>query len=130
MNEFHDALMAANSVAALEATVQRAVGSSHLMEFSRFDAGEVLRKESGGLGPKVLRLLVGNPLIMKEMARTVPEAAGYAPVTILVDERADGVHLAYDSMASLLAPYGSRPALAVAKALDAKVEDLLETAAR
>ena len=67
---------------------------------------------------------------MKEMARTVPDAASYAPVTILVDERADGVHLSYDSMASLLAPYGSEPALAVARDLDAKIASLLETAAR
>jgi hypothetical protein len=30
---------------------------------------------------------------MKEMAKTVPDADSYAPITILVDERADGVHL-------------------------------------
>ncbi len=100
------------------------------MEFVRFDAGEVLRKEPGGQGPKILRLVVGNPLIMKEMAKTVPDAASYAPVTILVDERADGVHLSYDSMASLIAPYGSQAALVVAKDLDAKIEGLLMTAAR
>ena len=100
------------------------------MEFVRFDAGEVLRKERGGEGPKILRLLVGNPLIMKEMAKTVHDAAAYAPITILVDERADGVHLSYDSMASFLAPYGSQAALAVARDLDAKVEGLLETVAR
>jgi hypothetical protein len=73
---------------------------------------------------------VGNPLIMKEMAKTVPDAAAYAPITILVDERADGVHLSYDSMASFLAPYGSETALAVARDLDTKIEGLLETAAR
>jgi uncharacterized protein (DUF302 family) len=78
----------------------------------------------------MLRLVVGNPLIMKEMAKSVPDAASYAPVTILVDERDDGVHLTYDSMASLLAPYGSRSALAVAGELDAKIEGLLEAAAR
>ena len=44
---------------------------------------------------------------MKEMAKTVPDAASYAPITILVDERADGIHLSYDSMARLIAPYGS-----------------------
>ena len=66
---------------------------------------------------------------MKEMAKTVPDAASYAPVTILVDERADGVHLSYDSMASLLAPYGSQSALRVAVDLDAKVESLLKAAA-
>jgi hypothetical protein len=48
----------------------------------------------------------------------VPDAAAYSPVTILVDERADGVHLSFDSMASLLAPYGSQSALAVATTSD------------
>ena len=67
---------------------------------------------------------------MREMVRTVPDAASYAPVTILLDERADGVHLSYDSMAGLIAPYGSQAALAVAKDLDAKIERLLETSAR
>lgn len=58
------------------------------------------------------------------------QAAAYAPVTILVGERADGVHLSYDLMASLIAPYGSQSAFAVAGDLDAKIEFLLETAAR
>ena len=130
MKAFLGAVDAARTVADLDEVVQVAIGPSQLMEFVRFDAGEVLRKGRGGQGPKVLRLLVGNPLIMREMAKTVPDAASYAPVTILVDERADGVHLSYDSMASLIAPYGSQAALAVARDLDAKVESLLETAAR
>lgn len=130
MRAFHGALGDAATVADLERVVKGAIGSSELMEFARYDAGEVLRKERGGRGPKSLRLVVGNPIIMKEMARTVPDAASYAPVTILVDERADVVHLSYDSMASLLAPYGSETALRVARELDAKVEGLLEEAAR
>jgi Domain of unknown function DUF302 len=130
MNAFHKAVAAATTVADLEELVHGAIGSSDLMEFVRFDAGEVLRKERGGEGPQILRLVVGNPLIMKEMARTVPDAASYAPITILLDERADGVHLSYDSMASLIAPYGSQPALLVAKDLDAKVQGLLETVAQ
>jgi hypothetical protein len=130
MKAFPGAVDAARTVADLDEVVQGAIGPSQLMEFVRFDAGEVLRKGRGGQGPNVLRLLVGNPLIMREMAQTVPDAASYAPVTILVDERADGVHLSYDSMASLIAPYGSQAALAVARDLDAKVESLLETAAR
>jgi len=36
---------------------------------------------------------------MKKM-RHVPDTASYAPVTILIDQRADGVHLSYDSMAA------------------------------
>ena len=129
MIAFHDAVAAATTIAELEPVVHRAIGASDLMEFVRFDSGDVLRKERGGQGPKMLRLVVGNPLIMKEMAKSVPDAASYAPVTILVDERADGVHLSYDTMASLLAPYGNEAALVVARDLDAKIEKLLETAA-
>jgi len=69
--------------------------------------------------------MIGNPLIMKEMAKHVPDAGSYAPVTILVDERPDGVHLSYDNMASLLAPYGNPKALAVTRDLDSKIESLL-----
>ena len=130
MTAFHLALAAATTADDLKAVVQGAIGSSDLMEFVRFDSGDVLRKERNGQGPKILRLLAGNPLIMKEMAKTVPDAAAYAPITILIDERDDGVHLSYDSMASFLAPYGSQTALAVAKALDVKIEGLLEMAAR
>lgn len=115
MNAFHKAVAAATTVADLEEVVQGAIGSSGLMEFVRFDAGEVLRKERGGQGPRILRLVVGNPIIMKEMAKTVPDAAAYAPIMILVDERTDGVHLSYDSMASLIAPYGSQAVLLVAR---------------
>jgi uncharacterized protein (DUF302 family) len=127
---FHNAMMMATTVADLEKVVQGAIGSSGLMEFVRFDAGEVLRKERNGPSPRILRLVVGNPLLMKEMATVVPDAAAYAPVTVLVDERGDGVHLSYDSMASLLAPYGSEAALVVARHLDTTIEDLLEAAAR
>ena len=65
---------------------------------------------------------------MKEMAKHVPDAGSYAPVTVLVDERADGVHLSYDRMSSLLAPYGNTDAFRVAQDLDKKVEDLLKQA--
>ena len=48
---------------------------------------------------------------MKEMVKHVPDAGSYAPITILIDERADGVHIAYDTMVSHLAPYGNNDAL-------------------
>jgi hypothetical protein len=41
----------------------RMVGPLDLMEFIRFDIGEVLRKELGAKAPLSLRLVVGNPLI-------------------------------------------------------------------
>jgi uncharacterized protein (DUF302 family) len=78
------------------------------MEMAHFDIGEGLRKELGKRAQKSVRLVIGNPLIMKEMVKHVPDAASYAPVTVLIDERPDGVHLSYDLMASFLAPYGMR----------------------
>ena len=77
----------------------------------------------------MIRFIIGNPLIMKEMAKNVPDAGSYAPVTVLVDERADGVHLSYDRMASFLAPYANAVALEVARELDRKVEKILQQAA-
>ena len=88
-----------------------------------------MRKQTGQDTPKIIRFVIGNPLIMMEMAKHVPDAGSYAPVTVLVDERADGVHLSYDRMTSFLAPYGNRDALDVARDLDGKVEDLLRNAA-
>jgi uncharacterized protein (DUF302 family) len=129
MIAFHRDMTASRTMFDLEKVVQAAIGPSGLMEFMRFDLGEVLRKKQGGQAPKMFRFVVGNPIIMEEMARTAPDAASYAPVTILVDQRADGVHVSYDSMESLIAPYGSEAALSVARDLDAKVENLLETAA-
>src|SRR5258708_27346173 len=99
------------------------------MLFIQLDQGAVVRKETGRDVPRIIRLLIGNTLIMKEMAKHVPGAGTYAPVTVLVDERADGVHLSYDRMASFLVPYGNRDALEVARHLDKKIEDLLRQAA-
>jgi uncharacterized protein (DUF302 family) len=128
MSKFPDGIAAAQTSAELEEFIQSGLGVSGLMEFVRFDLGAVLRKGLGPDGPRMLRFLIGNPLIMKEMAKHVPDAGSYAPVTILIDERPDGVHLSYDTMESLLAPYGNEDALKVARDLDAKVEKLLTEA--
>jgi uncharacterized protein (DUF302 family) len=89
----------------------------------------VLRKEPEYKDRLSLRLVIGNPVVMKEMAKHVPDAASYAPVTILIDARADGVHLSYDRMAGFLAAYENAAALEVARNLDVKVEALLARAA-
>lgn len=129
MVEFVKETKEARTSAELEAAVQRGLGSTGLMMFTRFDHGAILRKGTGLDTPKIVRFVIGNPLIMKEMVKHVPDAGSYAPVTILVDERPDGVHLAYDKMASLLAPYGNPDALAVARDLDSKIENLLRESA-
>ena len=129
MAEFWRSTDRTRSVTELESTVQKALGETGLMSFVEFDHGAIVRKGTGHDTPKIIRLIIGNPLIMKEIAKHVPDAGSYAPVMVLVDERADGVHLSYDRMASLLAPYANPDALEVARNLDAKVEDLLRQAA-
>jgi uncharacterized protein (DUF302 family) len=112
--EFAKASHSAGSFAELEKVINRDMGKTGLMLFLEFDHGAVLRKETGLDKPKIVRLVIGNPLVMKEMAKHVPDAGSYAPVTVLVDEREDGVHLTYDRIAGLLAPYGNSDALKVA----------------
>jgi uncharacterized protein (DUF302 family) len=129
MVKFLIATKGAQTFRELENAVQRSLGSSGLMMFMELDHGGILRKETGMGTPKNVRFLIGNPLIMKEMAKHVPDAGSYAPVTILVDQRPDGVHLSYDRMASFLSPYGNAEALKVARDLDANVEALLASAA-
>ncbi len=99
------------------------------MMFAEFDLGTILRRGTGAKTPKSMRFVMGNPLIMKEMVKHVPDAGSYAPVTVLIDERFDGVHLSYDKMESYLLPYGCAQALAVARDLDAKITTLLRECA-
>jgi len=129
MAEFGRSTHEARSFAELRSAIEKGLSKVGLMLFMQLDHGAVVRKETGREIPKMIRLVVGNPLIMKEMAKHVPDAGSYAPVTILIDERSDGVHLSYDRMSSFLAPYGSHDALQVAEDLDKKVEDLLRQAA-
>ncbi len=129
MDEFGRSTHEARSFAELKSAVEKGLSKAGLMLFMQLDQGAVLQKETGQDTPRIIRLLIGNPLIMKEMAKHVPDAGSYAPVTVLVDERSDGVHLSYDRMASLIAPYENGDALDVARNLDKKVEDLLQQAA-
>src|SRR5712664_4541724 len=129
MAEFVRSTHEARSFAELKSAVEKGLSKAGLMLFMQLDQGAVVRKETDGETPRIVRLLIGNPLIMKEMAKHVPDAGSYAPVTVLVDERSDGVHLSDDKMASFLAPYGNREALQVAEDLDNKIETLLREAA-
>jgi uncharacterized protein (DUF302 family) len=129
MAEFWRSTHEARSFAEMKSAVEKGLSGAGLMLFMQLDHGAFLRKETGRETPKMVRFVIGNPLIMKEMAKHVPDAGTYAPVTVLVDERADGVHLSYDRMASFLAPYGNHDALEVARNLDRKIEDLLRQAA-
>lgn len=129
MVAFGKAVQEAKSAAELDAAVRPGLGPTGLMLFVEFDHGMIVRKGTERQSARIIRLVIGNPLIMKEMVKHVPDAGAYAPVTVLVDERTDGVHVSYDRMASLLALFENKDALGVARDLDAKVEDLLRHAA-
>lgn len=130
MAAFRKSFTAAQNEAEMAKVVDPVTQPNGVMEFTRFDLGEVLSKESGASSPRILRIVAGNPLIMKEMVKHVPDAGSYAPVTILIEERPDSVRISYDRMASYLAPYRNSDALKVARDLDAKIERIITKAAK
>jgi uncharacterized protein (DUF302 family) len=130
MAAFRKKFSAAQNETEMEKVVDPVTKPNGIMEFTRFDLGEVLRKESGASTPRILRIVAGNPLIMKEMVKHVPDAGSYAPVTILIEERLDNVRISYDRMTSYLAAYENSDALKVARDLDEKIERILTEAAK
>ncbi len=128
MNKLWEQIWAASTFQGVESVVTAVLGPTGLMQFGEFNAGGFIRKGNGEGTPQSMRLLIGNPLIMKQMAELVPDAAGYAPVTVLVDVRDAKVHVSYDRMASLLSIYGNAGATRIAEALDDKIETLMRNA--
>jgi hypothetical protein len=112
-----------------DAVVEPVAGSSGLLEFMSLDLGAVLAIRDPGRSGRLLRIIAGNPVTMSKMTATVRDAGSYAPVTILIAERPDGVTLSYDRVASAIAPYAGNEASAIAEALDGAVLTLLRDAA-
>ncbi len=121
-------ILAEKDAEQFSAKVNAAVGPSGLMEFINFDLGDALAKDPKAKPYRIVRIVAGNPLIMREMVATVPNAGAYAPVTILIYEQEGKVKLAYDSMVSYIKSFGSGHALDVAESLDRKVMNLLASA--
>lgn len=112
-----------------DAAVEPMAGSSGLLEFISLDLGAVLAIRDPARSSRLLRIIAGNPVTMSKMTATVRDAGSYAPVTILIAERPDGVTLSYDRVASAIAPYAGNEASAIAEALDDSVLTLLRDAA-
>jgi uncharacterized protein (DUF302 family) len=103
--------------------VEPHVGPSGFMLFSVFDHGAWIR--SAGIDRKVLRVILGNPLIAITMLRHDVTAGLFAPVELLVVEEADGrSSLSYVRPSSLMVIEPNAPLLAAAQQLDAKLEAL------
>jgi hypothetical protein len=120
---------ATRDAAEFEATVAHAAGDSGLIEFLSLDLGAALTLRDPQRGRRLLRIIAGNPVTMSKMTATVAEAGSYAPITILIAERSAGTTLAYDRVASAIAPYETAEAMTVATALDDAVVALLRDAA-
>src|SRR5580698_5933518 len=125
-------LAASTSYAQFTSLVRQAQGSAGLMRFLELELDRALALDpqaQGSAGRRLVRLIAGNPVTMGEMTRHVPDAGSYAPVTILVQELpGGGTRLAYDSVASAIAPYRDAAASKVADRLDAEVLELLHQA--
>jgi uncharacterized protein (DUF302 family) len=128
MHDLHQKLAEAATFSEYEKIIHGVVGEADLMEFLRLDLGATLRKDPAAKAFQIVRIIAGNPLIMKQMVEYVPDAGSYAPVTILVYEREDGVHLCYDLMESYLASHENPRAKQVAIELDSKIKNLLISA--
>jgi uncharacterized protein (DUF302 family) len=130
IDELKQRLKRVHDLAEFAQTVDAAVGSVGLLEFLNLDLGAALR-----VGPlrspyRMIRIIAGNPIIMRSMTQTVPAAGSYAPITILIYQFDGDVFVCYDSLASLLAIYDSTEAWQIAKDLDKKVIGLIESAVK
>jgi hypothetical protein len=72
IEQFWKLMTAAKTTSEMEKLVQSALGPSGFMEFARFDHGGVVHKGKPAGSPGVVRLVIGNPLIMREMVKHVP----------------------------------------------------------
>jgi uncharacterized protein (DUF302 family) len=112
-----------------QATVAAETGTSGLMVFLELDLGGVVMRDPAGNRFREVRIIAGNPVTMSSLARTTPEAGAFAPVTILLFERPDAVHLRYDTLYSSVGDELDVDARAQAKHLDDSVLSLLAGAA-
>ncbi|MFY9930456.1 MAG: hypothetical protein WAK82_20865 [Streptosporangiaceae bacterium] len=125
-------LAASSTYQEFSSLVEQAQGSAGLMRFLQLDLDNALSIDPEARdwsGRRLVRLIAGNPVTMGQMTRHVPDAGSYAPVTILIEETpGTRTRVAYDSVASAIAPYDSAAASEVAERLDTEVLRLLREA--
>jgi uncharacterized protein (DUF302 family) len=106
-----------------EREVQALVGPSGFMLFTSWNHGGWIKK--AGIDRKVLRVVIGNPLIAITMIRHDVTAGLFAPVELLLTEEGNGGSaLTYVVPSSLVVVEPNQPLRAAAEALDAKLAAL------
>jgi uncharacterized protein (DUF302 family) len=106
-----------------EREVQSHVGPSGFMLFGLFNHGGWIAK--AGIHRKVIRVILGNPLIAITMLRHDVTAGLFAPVEVLlVDEGEGRSSLTYVKPSSLMVVEANPELLSAAEELDAKLAAL------
>ncbi|HEY4087592.1 MAG TPA: DUF302 domain-containing protein [Bryobacteraceae bacterium] len=106
-----------------KAEVESHVGPSGFILFALLNHGAWIRKVH--LQQKVLRLIIGNPLLAITMLRHDLTAGLFAPVELIViEEGGDQSSLTYVRPSSLMVVEPNEPLLTAARELDAKLQAL------
>jgi uncharacterized protein (DUF302 family) len=120
-----DLAHASSSWESYQQQVEPHVGPSGFMLFKVFDHGAWIRKT--GIERKVLRVVLGNPLIAITMLRHDVNAGLFAPIEVLLVEEAAGrSSLTYLKPSSLMVIEDNPELLSAATELDAKLAVLVE----
>lgn len=104
--------------------VEHYVGPSGFMLFGLFDHGAWITE--AGIDRKVLRVILGNPLIAVTMLRHDVTAGLFAPVEVLIADEGSGSSLTYVRPSSLMVVEPNPELLSAAERLDAKLAALAE----
>jgi uncharacterized protein (DUF302 family) len=102
--------------------VETHVGPSGFMLFNLIDHGAWISK--AGIDRKVMRVVLGNPLIAITMLRHDVTAGLFAPVELLLVDEGDGSSLTYVKPSSLMVVEDNPELLSAAEELDAKLAAL------
>ena len=106
-----------------KAEVESHVGPSGFILFAVMNHGAWIKKVQ--IQKKVLRLVIGNPLLAITMMRHDLTAGLFAPVElILIEEDEDQSSLTYVRPSSLMVVETNEPLLAAARELDTKLQSL------
>ena len=112
---------------AAKAKIAAMAGSSGFMLFGTQDHGALLRL--AGQKRKAIQYVVGNPLIALQMTQHDIRASLYAPLRVLLYEKADGkTCIEYDKPASLFGQFENAEIDAVAVMPDRMLEALVARA--
>ena len=118
-----DLTKVSNSWESYQRQVEPHVGSSGFMLFTVFDHGAWITK--AGIDRKVLRIILGNPLIAITMLHHDVTAGLFAPVEVLLVDEGDGrSSLTYVKPSSLMVVEDNPELLSAAKELDTKLAAL------